>query len=127
MQLPLRCASASISSSPFAPQSSLPHALSCTSSASMPSGTRTAVFCSPWAPSLPFKSSSPASAVASIAVSPVQQLHRDLGSHQQPTGTAVPLEEGQGCIAGPKANWVGIYWLSATLLYATSVRHSPSD
>lgn len=35
--------------------------------------------------------------------------------------SAVPLEEGQGCIAGPKANWVGIYWLSITLLYTASV------
>lgn len=31
-----------------------------------------------------------------------------------------PLEEGQGCIAEPKANWVGIYWISATLLYTAS-------
>lgn len=27
---------------------------------------------------------------------------------------------GQGCIAGPKANWVGIYWLAPTLLYTAS-------
>ncbi|KAI0317502.1 hypothetical protein OF83DRAFT_1163904 [Amylostereum chailletii] len=33
---------------------------------------------------------------------------------------SVPLLEGQGCIAGPKANWVGVYWLSATILYITS-------
>jgi hypothetical protein len=33
---------------------------------------------------------------------------------------AVPLLEGQGCIAGPKANWVGIYWLAPTLLYTAS-------
>ncbi|ETW81758.1 hypothetical protein HETIRDRAFT_440061 [Heterobasidion irregulare TC 32-1] len=33
---------------------------------------------------------------------------------------SVPLEDGQGCIAGPKHNWVGIYWVSATLLYTTS-------
>ncbi|KAI0034656.1 hypothetical protein K488DRAFT_22000, partial [Vararia minispora EC-137] len=33
---------------------------------------------------------------------------------------SVPLKEGQGCIAGPKANWVGAYWLSATLLYTVS-------
>ncbi|TFK52525.1 hypothetical protein OE88DRAFT_1657836 [Heliocybe sulcata] len=33
---------------------------------------------------------------------------------------SVPLEEGQGCIAGPKHNWVGIYWLSATVLYTAS-------
>jgi len=35
--------------------------------------------------------------------------------------TAVPLLEGQGCIAGPKHNWVGIYWLAPTLLYTASV------
>lgn len=28
--------------------------------------------------------------------------------------------EGQGCIAEPKHTWVGIYWLSATLLYTAS-------
>ncbi|KAI0766428.1 hypothetical protein BD413DRAFT_672946 [Trametes elegans] len=33
---------------------------------------------------------------------------------------STPLEEGQGCIAEPKANWVGIYWLSATLTYSAS-------
>ncbi|PIL22575.1 hypothetical protein GSI_15264 [Ganoderma sinense ZZ0214-1] len=33
---------------------------------------------------------------------------------------STPLEEGQGCIAEPKANWVGIYWLSATLTYTAS-------
>jgi hypothetical protein len=33
---------------------------------------------------------------------------------------AVPLEEGQGCIAGPKATWVGIYWIAPTLLYTAS-------
>lgn len=32
-----------------------------------------------------------------------------------------PVEEGQGCIASPKHNWVGIYWLSATLLYTASL------
>ncbi|KIJ61108.1 hypothetical protein HYDPIDRAFT_64614, partial [Hydnomerulius pinastri MD-312] len=34
----------------------------------------------------------------------------------------VPLEDGQGCIAGPLNNqsWVGIYWLAPTLLYATT-------
>ena len=32
-----------------------------------------------------------------------------------------PLLEGQGCIASPKHNWVGIYWLSATLLYTASL------
>jgi hypothetical protein len=31
-----------------------------------------------------------------------------------------PLEEGQGCIAEPKHNWVGLYWLSTTLLYTAS-------
>jgi hypothetical protein len=35
---------------------------------------------------------------------------------------AVPLLEGQGCIAGPKHSWVGVYWVSATLLYTASVR-----
>ena len=34
---------------------------------------------------------------------------------------AVPLLDGQGCIAGPKHNWVGIYWASATLFYTASV------
>lgn len=29
----------------------------------------------------------------------------------------MPLLEGQGCIAGPQANWVGIYWAAPTLLY----------
>jgi hypothetical protein len=33
----------------------------------------------------------------------------------------VPLLVGQGCIAGPKHNWVGIYWLAPTLLYTASV------
>src|SRR6202041_3093706 len=33
---------------------------------------------------------------------------------------AVPLLDGQGCIAGPKHNWVGIYWLAPTLLYTAS-------
>ncbi len=35
--------------------------------------------------------------------------------------SAVPLLQGQGCIAGPKAAWVGIYWLMPTLLYTASV------
>jgi hypothetical protein len=35
--------------------------------------------------------------------------------------SAVPLQQGQGCIAGPKAAWVGIYWLVPTLLYTASV------
>jgi hypothetical protein len=34
---------------------------------------------------------------------------------------AVPLLDGQGCIAGPKQNWVGIYWVAPTLLYTLSV------
>jgi len=33
---------------------------------------------------------------------------------------SVPLLEGQGCIAGPKHNWVGIYWLAPTLLYTAT-------
>ncbi|KAJ7134574.1 hypothetical protein C8R44DRAFT_697199 [Mycena epipterygia] len=33
---------------------------------------------------------------------------------------SVPLLDGQGCIAGPKANWVGIYWVAPTLLYTAS-------
>ncbi|KAJ6512233.1 hypothetical protein C8R47DRAFT_1094193 [Mycena vitilis] len=33
---------------------------------------------------------------------------------------SVPLLDGQGCIAGPKENWVGIYWLAPTLLYTAS-------
>lgn len=37
------------------------------------------------------------------------------------TCLVTPLEEGQGCIASPKHNWVGIYWLSATLLYTASL------
>ncbi|KAG6876303.1 hypothetical protein C0993_004170 [Termitomyces sp. T159_Od127] len=41
--------------------------------------------------------------------------------------TAVPLLEGQGCIAGPKHNWVGIYWLAPTLLYTVSVRPALSS
>lgn len=28
--------------------------------------------------------------------------------------------EGQGCIAGPKSSWVGIYWVAPTLLYTVS-------
>ena len=31
-----------------------------------------------------------------------------------------PLLEGQGCIAEPKHAWVGIYWVSATVLYTAS-------
>jgi len=33
---------------------------------------------------------------------------------------SVPLLDGQGCIAGPRYNWVGIYWLAPTLLYTVS-------
>ncbi|KAF8964369.1 hypothetical protein BDZ97DRAFT_1919056 [Flammula alnicola] len=33
---------------------------------------------------------------------------------------SVPLLSGQGCIAGPKHNWVGIYWVGPTLLYTVS-------
>ncbi|XP_006462734.1 hypothetical protein AGABI2DRAFT_73048 [Agaricus bisporus var. bisporus H97] len=33
---------------------------------------------------------------------------------------SVPLKPGQGCIAGPKHNWVGIYWVAPTLLYTVS-------
>ncbi|KAF8635996.1 hypothetical protein AX15_000158 [Amanita polypyramis BW_CC] len=33
---------------------------------------------------------------------------------------SVPLLQGQGCIAGPRSNWVGIYWLAPTLLYTAS-------
>lgn len=33
---------------------------------------------------------------------------------------SVPLLEGQGCIAGPKQSWVGIYWIAPTLLYTVS-------
>jgi hypothetical protein len=34
---------------------------------------------------------------------------------------SVPLLVGQGCIAGPKHNWVGIYWVAPTLLYTVSL------
>ncbi|KAF8644518.1 hypothetical protein AX16_008395 [Volvariella volvacea WC 439] len=33
---------------------------------------------------------------------------------------SVPLLEGQGCIAGPKESWVGIYWVAPTLLYTAT-------
>ncbi|KAF8158399.1 hypothetical protein B0H34DRAFT_656939 [Crassisporium funariophilum] len=33
---------------------------------------------------------------------------------------SVPLLDGQGCIAGPKHDWVGIYWVAPTLLYTVS-------
>ncbi|KAF9533283.1 hypothetical protein CPB83DRAFT_846184 [Crepidotus variabilis] len=34
---------------------------------------------------------------------------------------SVPLLPEQGCIAGPKATWVGIYWIAPTLLYTASL------
>jgi hypothetical protein len=34
---------------------------------------------------------------------------------------SVPLLTGQGCIAGPKSNWVGIYWVIPTLLYTATL------
>ncbi|KDR82758.1 hypothetical protein GALMADRAFT_238272 [Galerina marginata CBS 339.88] len=34
---------------------------------------------------------------------------------------SVPLLSGQGCIAGPKHNWVGLYWVAPTLLYTVSL------
>jgi len=33
----------------------------------------------------------------------------------------VPLLPGQGCIAGPVANWVGIYWAAPTVFYTASL------
>jgi hypothetical protein len=33
----------------------------------------------------------------------------------------IPLLQGQGCIAGPTANWVGIYWAAPTLFYTTTL------
>ncbi|KAK0464586.1 uncharacterized protein EV420DRAFT_1517048 [Desarmillaria tabescens] len=35
--------------------------------------------------------------------------------------STVPLLEGQGCIAGIKDNWVGVYWVFPTLLYTVSL------
>ncbi|KAB5589037.1 hypothetical protein CTheo_7515 [Ceratobasidium theobromae] len=32
----------------------------------------------------------------------------------------MPLKEGQGCIAGPKANWVGVYWVAPTLFWTAA-------
>jgi hypothetical protein len=32
----------------------------------------------------------------------------------------MPLKEGQGCIAGPVSNWVGIYWLAPTLFWTVA-------
>lgn len=34
----------------------------------------------------------------------------------------VPLDVGQGCIAGPKHNWVAIYWVAPTIFYTATVR-----
>jgi hypothetical protein len=34
---------------------------------------------------------------------------------------SVPLDVGQGCIAGPKYTWVGLYWAAPTLLYTVSL------
>ena len=52
-----------------------------------------------------------------------EQDHKRCSQHllTLPTRVVTPLEEGQGCIASPKHNWVGIYWLSATLLYTASL------
>jgi hypothetical protein len=33
---------------------------------------------------------------------------------------SVPLLDSQGCIAGPKHSWVGVYWISTTLLFTAS-------
>jgi hypothetical protein len=33
----------------------------------------------------------------------------------------IPLKEGQGCIAGPVSNWVGIYWAAPTLFYTSTL------
>ncbi|KAG8737035.1 hypothetical protein FRC11_002257 [Ceratobasidium sp. 423] len=32
----------------------------------------------------------------------------------------MPLKEGQGCIAGPTHNWVGIYWLAPTIFWTAA-------
>jgi hypothetical protein len=34
---------------------------------------------------------------------------------------SVPLLDGQGCIAGPKGNWVVVYWVAPTLLYTATL------
>ncbi|KIY71555.1 hypothetical protein CYLTODRAFT_369191 [Cylindrobasidium torrendii FP15055 ss-10] len=34
---------------------------------------------------------------------------------------SVPLKEGQGCVAGIKHEWVGIYWVAPTIFYLTSL------
>lgn len=33
---------------------------------------------------------------------------------------SVPLLEGQGCIAGPKHIWVGMYWVATTAMYSAT-------
>ncbi|KAH7054675.1 hypothetical protein BKA62DRAFT_738933 [Auriculariales sp. MPI-PUGE-AT-0066] len=33
---------------------------------------------------------------------------------------AMPLEEGQGCISGPKHTWVGIYWIASAAFFVLS-------
>jgi hypothetical protein len=33
----------------------------------------------------------------------------------------VQLKPTQGCIAGPKHTWVGIYWVVPTVVYITAV------
>jgi hypothetical protein len=33
----------------------------------------------------------------------------------------VPLLEGQGCIAGPTSNWVGIYWAAPTIFFTATL------
>jgi hypothetical protein len=33
----------------------------------------------------------------------------------------IPLKAGQGCIAGPVSNWVGIYWAAPTLFYTCTL------
>lgn len=34
---------------------------------------------------------------------------------------SVPLDVGQGCVAGPKHTWVGIYWAAPTFLYTVTL------
>ena len=33
----------------------------------------------------------------------------------------IPLLDGQGYIAGPTANWIGIYWVGPTILYTVTL------
>ena len=33
----------------------------------------------------------------------------------------IPLKAGQGCIAGPVSNWVGIYWAAPTVFYTATL------